>query len=88
MLFLIQSLACSPQRQHLHRQPSFQGLPAELLHPDKISKRDISIVSRKIYVDKIRKVANYCGKKYIDSLAGKMGVEPMTFGFGDQRSTV
>jgi glycyl-tRNA synthetase alpha chain len=48
---------------------------------------NISIVLRKSYTDKIRRVANYCAKKYTDNLAGKMGIEPMTFGFGDQRST-
>lgn len=47
----------------------------------------MSIVARKIYIDKIRKIAGYCAKRYIEKQAGKMGIEPMTSGFGDQRST-
>ena len=45
----------------------------------------ISIVSRKRYMDKIRKICNHCAQVY--KQAGKMGIEPMAFGFGDQRST-
>lgn len=48
----------------------------------------ISIVSRKFYIDKLRQIAYYCANQYIEKLAGKVGVEPTAFGFGDQCSTI